>query len=63
MPRKINLGKSINNYINIYIIINDIDSKMERSNNSNGKKENKEEFILQKNIIKTRKGKHSMKSL
>ena len=36
-------GKSINNYINIYIIINDIDSKMERSNNSNGKKENKEE--------------------
>ena len=36
-------GKSINNYINIYIILNDIDNKMEISNSSNGNKENKEE--------------------
>ena len=36
-------GKSINNYINIYIILNDIDNKMEISNSSNEKKENKEE--------------------
>ena len=38
-------GKSINNYINIYIyiILNDIDNKMEINNSSNGNKENKEE--------------------